>query len=349
MKSDRLVIAITCVGRRVQLVRHFRQACGALGITGTILGIDTDPARAPGCYFCDEALAVPPGNDPDYPHVIRDLAARRNIGLLVPTADSDLPALASIRDDLIRQGCLPAFCGPGTVSICRDKLQTHGFFAGLGLQTPQTRSLSDVLADKQAPLPGFVKPRFGSAGKNAFAIDSWDLPAWLLAGRSEFVFQEKLAGQEVTVDLFIDRELRCVVPRQRLEVRGGEVTKSIVRLDAGIARQAPQIAAGLPDAFGVINIQGFIQKDGCVHWTEMNPRFGGGSPLAIEAGAHFPLWLVELALGRQPDYAVPIADGKMMLRFDDAVYVDAAGKVQSGRDAGPFVDRLQVGRATKDN
>jgi carbamoyl-phosphate synthase large subunit len=342
VKSDSLVIAITCVGRRVQLVRHFRRACGEAQVAASIIGIDTEPSKAPACYFCDEALTVPAGNDPDLPKVILELVTRKRIGLLVPTADSDLTALAGIRQDLARLGCLPAFCGAGTVAISRDKLRTHSFLAALGLRTPRTRLLEEVLADRQMPLPGFVKPRFGSAGKNAFAVDTWDLPAWLVAGRHEFVLQEKLNGQEVTVDLFIDGSLRCVVPRHRLEVRGGEVTKSVVRLNDQITGESGRIAAGLPDAFGVVNIQGFIQQDGRVSWTEINPRFGGGSPLSVEAGARFPFWLVQLALGRKPDYAVSIADGKMMLRFDDAVYVDAGGGVQRGSDAGEPVDRLHM-------
>lgn len=343
MKSDSLVIAFTCVGRRVQLVRHFRQACADAQVAATIIGIDTEPARAPACYFCDEALTVPAGDDPDLPKAILALVAHRKIGLLIPTADSDLAALAAIRQDLVGLGCLPAFCGPGTTGISRDKLRTHAFFSNLGLRTPRTQLLSEVLADRQMPLPAFVKPRFGSAGKNAFVVDTWDLPAWLAARRDEFVLQEKLAGQEVTVDLFVDGGLRCVVPRHRLEVRGGEVTKSVVRLNDRIAQQAGRIAAGLPDAFGVLNIQGFIQDDGCVSWTEINPRFGGGSPLSVEAGARFPSWLVQLALGRRPDYCVSIADGKMMLRFDDAIYVDAGGSVRPGSDAGRPVDRLRMG------
>jgi hypothetical protein len=52
---------------------------------------------------------------------------------------------------------------------------------------------------------------------------------------------------------------------------------------------------------------------------------------------------VQLAVGRRPDYCVSIADGKMMLRFDDAIYVDAGGSVRPGSDAGRPVDRLRMG------
>lgn len=335
MREPKLTIAFTCVGRRVQLVRHFRHACRQLGVEPYLIGLDSSPARSPAAYYCDEAIGVPNGSDAGFVETIDRVVTERQVGLLVPLADPDLFALAAIRDRLAGQGCLPAFCGPQTTAIARDKLNTFAFFQRIGLRTPRTQLLAEAVVDRHTLQSGFVKPRFGSAGKHAFPVDNGDLPAWLLERRQEFVFQERLIGQEVTVDVFIDNagNLRCVVPRHRLEVRGGEVTKSIVRCDEQIDRQMAHMVAALPDAFGVLCIQGFLQSDGCVHWTEINPRFGGGSPLAIEAGAPFPQWLVSLAVGRTPDYRVSIADGLTMLRFDDAIYVDSQGGARPGSDA----------------
>ena len=57
---------------------------------------------------------------------------------------------------------------------------------------------------------------------------------------------------------------------------------------------------------------------------EVNARFGGGFPLAREAGADFPRWLVEEVAGlpstaREDGWQ----DGLVMLRYDAAVFVDA--------------------------
>ena len=49
---------------------------------------------------------------------------------------------------------------------------------------------------------------------------------------------------------------------------------------------------------GPINIQCRV-VDGRPTVFEINPRFSGGIPLTIEAGADFPHMLVELTLGRR--------------------------------------------------
>jgi carbamoyl-phosphate synthase large subunit len=317
----------------VQLVRHFRRACLDAGIACTIIGLDSEPARASAAYYCDQVVAVPPGNHADFPQAIRRVVSECGVGLLIPLADTDLRPLAAIRQDVSDLKCLPACCGPKTIQITRDKLSTYHWLRDLDLGTPHTQTLAEALRARPQ-LPVFVKPRHGSAGKNTLLLDSWQLQDWMLARADSFVVQEMLDGQEFTVDAFIDpaRRVHSVIPRMRLEVRGGEVVKSLVRMDAEIIGQATRVAANLPDAFGVINIQGFLRPSGQISWTEVNARFGGGSPLSIEAGARFHQWLVELALGRQPDYAVSVADGMTMLRFDAAVYLASDGQPRIGLD-----------------
>jgi carbamoyl-phosphate synthase large subunit len=54
---------------------------------------------------------------------------------------------------------------------------------------------------------------------------------------------------------------------------------------------------------------------------EINPRFGGGIPLSLQAGADFPRWIIEMMLGREPALALDGSqDGIVMLRYD-AIFV----------------------------
>lgn len=331
---SQLVIAFTCVGRRVQLVRHFRQACDRLGVQAHLIGLDADPAKASAAYFCDDSYCLPHGSQPDFGRAVLDIVARKNIQMLIPLADPDLLAIGQIRADVQRLGCLPAFCGPQTMRIGMDKLESYRFLQASGLCTPRTRILADVLKTRDEPLPLFIKPRRGSAGKNAFAVSTWTLPDWIIAQADQFVCQELLKGQELTVDVFVDDkgQPHCAVPRLRLDVRGGEVMKSMVSMNPQAIQQACALAKALPDAFGVINVQGFIQPDGRIGWTEINARFGGGSPLAIEAGARYPDFLVAMCLGRDLAWPAEIHDGMTMLRFDDAIYVEQTGKARRGSD-----------------
>ena len=144
----------------------------------------------------------------------------------------------------------------------------------------------------------------------------------------DFVVQTVARGDEYTVDVYVDRDGAVVeaVPRRRLEVRGGEVSKAVtVRLD-DVEALAREIGRCLPAAFGALNVQLFREEaSGTLAVIEVNARFGGGYPLADAAGAVFPQWLVEEAIGLpRSEPPAPWRAGVVMLRYDDAVFVDRA-------------------------
>jgi carbamoyl-phosphate synthase large subunit len=116
----------------------------------------------------------------------------------------------------------------------------------------------------------------------------------------------------------------CAVPRRRIEVRGGEVSKGITVRNERIMKLAAQICETLPGAYGPLNIQLFHDEaTGDLNVIEINPRFGGGFPLAWQAGAKFPKWIIEEILGRPSTAAFDEwADQLVMLRFFSAVFVE---------------------------
>jgi carbamoyl-phosphate synthase large subunit len=74
---------------------------------------------------------------------------------------------------------------------------------------------------------------------------------------------------------------------------------------------------------GVITLQLFlIKKDDEVKFIEINPRFGGGAPLSIKAGANFPKWILQELLGQKPNIRFDgFKDGLIMLRYDSEVWL----------------------------
>ena len=90
-----------------------------------------------------------------------------------------------------------------------------------------------------------------------------------------------------------------------------------------VMEEAWRLAEVIRGARGCINIQCFLTPGNEVKFVEINPRFGGGVPLSIEAGADFPKWIIRMAGGSDPgDIKNSFKKDLYMLRYDDAVFLE---------------------------
>jgi carbamoyl-phosphate synthase large subunit len=153
--------------------------------------------------------------------------------------------------------------------------------------------------------PLFVKPRSGRGSVQAFPARTAAELAFFLDYVRNPVVQEYLDGPEYTLDLLCDFDGRplSVVPRERIVIRAGVIDRGRTVGDPRLIDLALACAEVFTFA-GPVNIQ-CRMVDGSPRVFEINPRFSGGIPLTIAAGADFPAKLVDLALGR----AVPAAIG----------------------------------------
>ena len=85
------------------------------------------------------------------------------------------------------------------------------------------------------------------------------------------------------------------------------------------ARLVEKLGAGP----GIITLQLFLTDDDNVKFIEINPRFGGGVPLAVKAGANFPKWILQELLSRKVNIRFDgFKDNLIMLRYDGEVWMD---------------------------
>ncbi len=93
---------------------------------------------------------------------------------------------------------------------------------------------------------------------------------------------------------------------------------------------ARSVSERLPGMRGAMNLQCFLSETGQARIIEINPRFGGGYPLAHRAGAPFAQWLLEETLGGAVAPAFDSwKDQLMMLRYDQEHFVDLQEARQS--------------------
>jgi carbamoyl-phosphate synthase large subunit len=137
--------------------------------------------------------------------------------------------------------------------------------------------------------------------------------------------QEFVAGLEHTLDVYVGLTgvPRCVVPRARWQVRGGEVCKGVVIKDHRIMEAGRKVVETLGRSLrGVVTLQCIVTADQRIRFIEINPRFGGGAPLGIAAGADYPAWLIQELRGETPEIEFDgFAHGLCMLRYDWSAFL----------------------------
>ncbi len=331
----RVTVALSSAGRRVELMRCFREDAAALGMEARILALDADPDLSPACQLADECFRVPPCTDETFLPFLCDVAREVGIDLLVPTIDTELPIFAAGKGHLERE------CGigqvvvsaPAVVALARDKYQLMLTLSGCGIPVPATARATDPPGrDRRLQGPVILKPANGSASRGIRRLPSAE--ALTEEERTpEYVVQQLLDGPEYTVNVFLgpSGELEAAVPHRRLAVRQGEVSKAVTERHPLLIDQAHGLARLLAPlgARGPLCFQAILQ-DGDPRVFEVNARFGGGYPLAHRSGARFTRRLLEWALGLPRSSLEQWQAGVLMLRYDSSVF-----KEEGERPGGP--------------
>lgn len=315
-------LLFTCAGRRVELIQAFQRAAARLHLRSALHVADSEPYIAAACV-AQRAHRVPLISSPGYVPALLEVVRKERIDLLIPLLDGELVPLSESREAFERLGCGVVISSPRVVRTCRDKLAMYGFLTRHGIDTPETWTRAEVLERKRHRFPYFLKPRFGSASQgNRVLANRADLEAFV-PRMADALIQEYVEGIEHTLDVYtgLDGVARCVVPRRRIEVRGGEVTKSLTVRHAGIIQTGVKVAQALAECVGLITIQLMLTPRGRIRVLEVNPRFGGGVPLAIRAGADFPRWLLMEWLGRRPRIRLDqFRERLLMLRYHQSFF-----------------------------
>jgi carbamoyl-phosphate synthase large subunit len=314
-----LNVLISAGSRRVALVRGFQMALKSAGIAGRVIVTDVNPL-SPAVHVADRSYRVPLSTATDYVDAILTIAESESVGLIVPTIDDELERFGAAAERLLRRSIRVAVSPESTSRICRDKLAACTHLRAAGIRAAETMLAQDVPASPRFPL--FIKPRYGRGGVGAFPVRSPRELAFFTEYVETAVVQEYLDGPEFTIDLLCDFHHRAiaVVPRERVVVRSGVSDRGRTLADPALIALGEAVAAVLPFA-GAANVQCRV-VDGTPCVFEINPRFSGGIPLTIAAGADFPRYLVDLAVGRPvPPRLGQFRSGLWMTSYETALFL----------------------------
>ena len=314
-------ILFTGVGRRIELVQAFRQAALVLNIDLKIYGADIT-GTAPALKYCDVTRKVCGMKDANYISQLLEVCKNDSIDLLIPTIDTDLLVLSENTEKFDNIGTRVLISKPDKIKICRDKNYTADFFESCGLKAPHT--YNDYTKYSEG-FPCFIKPKDGSSSINAFKVNNSEELEVYAQKIGDYIIQPFIDGMEYTIDMFCDfnGEPVTIIPRERTQVRAGEVLKTRIEMDQVMIDEGRKLAKSFRPC-GPMTVQLIRQKDtGINYYIEINPRFGGGAPLSMKAGARSAEEILKLLCGESLKYHEnDINDQAVYSRFDQSVCID---------------------------
>ena len=311
-------ILISCAGRRVELVQYFKSALSKISHDAKVFASDLNPNLSPACHIADQSFKTPMISESDYIKNLLSNCVKNEIGIVIPTIDTELLILSQNRELFLDNDIEIIISSSDLISQCRDKRITYDLFENIGIDNPKIYDKSNIT------FPCFCKPYDGSNSSGARIINSKNELTPQIFNNKRNIFMELIQKnyKEYTVDAYYDRNqiLKCIIPRERIEVRGGEVSKGITRKNYVYDYLKDKLKL-LEGASGCITVQVFGDPDSEeIKGLEINPRFGGGFPLSYSAGGIFPEWILkEYFQNEEIEFFEDWKDNLLMLRYDSMV------------------------------
>lgn len=315
-------ILISSAGRRVSLVKEFMFELKSFFPTAKVFTSDANPEMSAACQISDFFFTVPRIDDPKYIEDILKICLENEVGIIIPTIDTELLLYSKAKTYFKSHGVSVVISDVDLVESCRNKYKTIELFKVLGINYPK-------LIDRNKPsFPLFIKPFNGSLSQDIYIIkNESELTSYHKESENLMYMElvDKHVFEEYTVDLYYSQngKLKCIIPRKRIEVRGGEISKGKT-VKNGIIKFVKERITVLEGACGCLTFQFFYNpSSGKILGIEINPRFGGGFPLSYKAGGNYPKWIIEeYLMGKEISFFENWAENLIMLRYDHEVFLE---------------------------
>ncbi|MDD7887612.1 ATP-grasp domain-containing protein [Flavivirga sp. 57AJ16] len=314
-------ILITSVGRRVSLVKAFKSELKKIIPSAKVIVIDSDIELSGAAQVADEAFKIVKVAHKSYIDNLLEICIERGVKLVIPTLDTELTVLSKHIDKFKAHQIEILISDEKFIEICNDKAKSQKLFEKLEI------NVITLYSKENFQLPLFIKPKSGSNSKENYIIKDQDQLSKYHFNNEELLFFEFFDPDiydEYTCDLYYNKNgvLKCVIPRKRIEIRGGEVSKSVTKKNK-LVDCVVENMSNIEGVRGCITTQFFLHKETeQVTGIEINPRFGGGFPLSYMAGGNFPKWIIqEYFLNEEIPYFEDWEKNLLMLRHDNEILV----------------------------
>lgn len=311
MSQKKIVVMMLGGARRVSVAEQLRNS-------GTRIGCDVElvsyelTQQVP-ISIVSQVVVGLKWTDPDVIDDIVRVAIENEVSIILPFVDGAIEIASKCRERLP-----DVFIPVGDFETSRkmfDKIEAAAAFRKAGLPIPSTYTAVN------AEVPAIAKPRKGSSSRGIFIFHNMD-ELMHLENLENYLIQEYIPHfDEYTVDCYVSvsGEILVTVPRLRIEVQGGEATRTETVRNATLERMSRDVI----EAFslrGPVTIQFLHDLDRDRYLLlEVNPRLGSGVVCSIHAGAPITDYILQEALGIPVTRYDDWADRTLMARYQKEV------------------------------
>lgn len=311
-------ILITSCGRRTQLIKYFKDEFNGIG---NIIVTDCDEL-APALYFADRYYITEKIEHKDYINNLIDICKKENISGILSLIDPELSLLARNKEKFNEVGVKVIGSTYESTEICFDKYKFFKVLNQFRINCAKTYiDLDEFKIDLEKgkiEFPVFVKPRKGSASLGINKVDNMQQLELIFNLFPNMIIQEFIKGQEYGVDCYIDlisNEIISIFIKKKIRMRSGETDKAVSCKDEKLFKKISDLVK-LLNLNGAIDIDVFETENGWVI-SEINPRFGGGHPLAYECGENYPKFIINNLNNKVNKSLIGrYEEGKYMMKHD---------------------------------
>lgn len=313
-------ILITSAGRRVSLIKAFKEVSKKLKLKSKVFITDLNPKIAPSSYFADDSFKIGLFTDSGYINNLLEICLKNKVSIVIPTLDTELILLAKSKSLFKTKGINIVISDLKLIETLRNKIATNDFFNSLKIKTPI------VFNRHNMRFPVFLKPLNGSNSQGIYKAENInEIKPADLDSKSMIILEniDNTIYDEYTIDLYYDKNssLKCVVPRIRLKVVGGESNQGVTKKNE-VYDFVKNRFIFLEGAIGCLTLQVFSKRlnPSEIIGIEINPRFGGGYPFSFNAGANFPEFIFrEYILNEQIEYFDAWENNCLNIRYENEI------------------------------
>ena len=316
MDETKRIVNVLFLGgaKRVSLARKLKAAGEDLNLDVRVFSYELTaelPIAAEGTVVVGKRWSDPELMD-DLERVVREL----DIHVMLPFVDAAVGVCGQYT--AVHPEVWAPVVAPEIAEMLFDKALAAAAFEVAKIPVPATYRYG------RPNFPLIAKPRHGSASHGIEIVNEIADFRRILKNKDKYMMQQYVENRiEFTVDCYVSLEGRilCVSPRQRIEVLGGEVTRTRTVDEPEIVALSRKVIETL-GLRGAVTLQFLRDLDnGSLMLMEINPRLGGGVVCSIHAGGNIARLILADYAGMPLEEVTDVKPGVLICRyFDETVF-----------------------------